>query len=259
LNHTRITRLAFSFIIFVFILSACQAQATPQVDQPTEVPTKEVVFPTTEPTPDTPKSLVICIGEEPQTLYAYGGNSKGMWSILEAIYDGPIDTVDFMPEPVILEKIPDYDSGDAVIQPVTVIAGEQIVDANGSVAVLLPDVSYLPSGCNDQSCAVTWDGTSQVEMDQQTIEYRLLPDLLWSDGTALTANDSFYSFTLASDPASPVNTYYVDRTSSYVALDDLKTEWVGLPGFTSPNLGDFFWIPMPQHVWEAYSAVQRNC
>ncbi|MBE0684762.1 MAG: hypothetical protein IH585_02055, partial [Anaerolineaceae bacterium] len=137
MNLSRLKRFSFLIGFFVFLLSACQPQVQPTSDVQPEPETPEVVLPTTEPTPEPPKSLVICIGEEPLTLYPYGGNSKGMWSILEAIYDGPIDTVNFMPEPVILEKIPDYDSGDAVIETVPVAAGERIVDANGSVVVLL--------------------------------------------------------------------------------------------------------------------------
>ncbi len=254
MNTTRLKRFSFLIIIFVFLLSACQPQAEPTPDLQPEFETPAVVVPTTEPTPEPPKSLVVCIGEEPQTLYAYGGNSKGMWSILEAIYDGPIDTVNFMPEPVILEKIPDDISGDALIETITVSAGERIVDANGSVAVLLPGANYLPAGCFDKSCTVEWDGQSEVMMDQQTLRYQLKPGLLWSDGEPLTANDSQYSFQIASDPASPVNTYYVDRTASYSALNELQTEWKGLPGFTTPHLGDLFWIPMPQHAWGEMSA-----
>jgi peptide/nickel transport system substrate-binding protein len=256
LNLSRLQRFSFLMVICIMLLSACQPQVAPTSDVQTEPEPPAVVLPTTEPTPEPPSSLVICIGEEPQTLYPYGGNSKGMWSILEAIYDGPIDTVNFMPEPVILEKIPDFESGDARIETVTVAAGERIVDANGSVVVLLAGVRYLPTGCSDTSCAVEWDGQNEVLMDQQSLRYQLKPGLLWSDGQALTANDSFYSFQIASDPASPVNTYYVDRTFSYTAGDDLQTEWKGLPGFTSPHLGDFFWMPMPQHAWGAFSAEE---
>ncbi len=255
MNATRLKRFSFLIITFVFILSACQPQAEPTSDLQPEPETPAVVVATTKPTPEPPKSLVICIGEEPQTLYAYGGNSKGMWSILEAIYDGPIDTVNFMPEPVILEKIPDKVSGDALIEIRPVSAGERIVDADGSVAVLLAGVSYLPAGCSDKSCAVEWDGQSEVLMDQQTLRYQLKAGLLWSDGEPLTANDSLYSYQIASDPASPVNTYYVDRTASYTALDELQTEWKGLPGFTTPHSGDLFWIPMPQHAWGEMSAA----
>lgn len=255
LKPIHLSRLPFLFIILVIVLSACQSQTAPggvTAVVPTE-PSQEVA-PTLIPTPTPPNNLVICVGDEPLTLYPYGGNSKGMWSILETIYDGPIDTVNFMPEPVILEKIPDYVTGDALKATVTVSAGDQIVDASGSVAVLLAGVSYLPPGCQDKSCAVTWDGQAPVEMEQQTLRYSLIPGLLWSDGEPLTAEDSVYSFQLASNPSTPVNRSYLDRTVSYTALNETQTEWVGLPGFISPNLGDFFWLPMPKHLWGSMTA-----
>jgi peptide/nickel transport system substrate-binding protein len=256
LNSTRLKRISFFLLIFLFLLSACQSQTIPTTTMQPENLTPEVVEPTSVPTPEPPKSLAICIGEEPLTLYPYGGNSRGMWSILEAIYDGPVDTVNFMPVPVILEKIPDYESGDAQINVVAVVAGDRIVDAGGSVVTLLAGVKYLPAGCNDKSCAVEWDGEAAIEMEQQILRYQLKPGLLWSDGDALTANDSHYSFLIASDPASPVNTYYVDRTASYEAFDDVQTQWIGLPGFISPHLGDLFWLPLPQHVWGELSAEE---
>jgi peptide/nickel transport system substrate-binding protein len=256
LKSNRFKRISFFILIFLFLLTACKPQAVPTTTvQPVES-TPDQVVPTSVPTPEPPKSLVICIGEEPLTLYPYGGNSRGMWSILEAIYDGPVDTVNFMPEPVILEKIPDYESGDAQKHTVAVVAGDRIVDASGNVVILLAGVKYLPTGCLDQSCAVEWDGQSSVEMDQQILHYQLKPGLLWSDGEALTANDSAYSFQIASDPASPINTYYIERTASYEVFDKLQTQWIGLPGFITPHLGDLFWLPLPQHTWGDLSAEE---
>ena len=256
MKSNRFKRISFFILIFLFLLTACKPQAVPTTTVPPVESTPDQVVPTSVPTPEPPKSLVICIGEEPLTLYPYGGNSRGMWSILEAIYDGPVDTVNFMPEPVILEKIPDYESGDAQKHTVAVMAGDRIVDASGNVVILLAGVKYLPTGCLDQSCAVEWDGQSSVEMDQQILHYQLKPGLLWSDGEALTANDSAYSFQIASDPASPINTYYIERTASYEVFDKLQTQWIGLPGFITPHLGDLFWLPLPQHAWGDLSAEE---
>lgn len=249
MNIIRFRRLPFLFIIFILLLSACQSSAQPTDVSQVASPTPGAVVPTEIPTPEPPSSLMICVGEEPLTLYPYGSNSRGMWSILEAVYDGPIDTVNFLSEPVILEKIPDYESGDALLESVTVQPGAKIVDASGSVVVLLQGVRYLPAGCYDQSCAVEWDGESPVEMEQQSLRYQLKPGILWSDGKPLTAADSVFSYEISIDPATPASTYFIDRTSSYKALDDLQTQWIGIPGFVTPLLGDLFWHPFPQHVW----------
>ncbi len=82
----------------------------PQRWLPTEPAT--VTAPTIIPTETPPSSLVICIAEEPLTLYAYGSDSKSMWSVLEAIYDGPIDSVNFTAQPVILNGCP-FENGSA--------------------------------------------------------------------------------------------------------------------------------------------------
>ena len=44
--------------------------------------------------------------------------------VREAIYDGPIDERGFDYQPVILEKLPSLADGDAVIEPVSVAAGD---------------------------------------------------------------------------------------------------------------------------------------
>jgi peptide/nickel transport system substrate-binding protein len=44
-------------------------------------------------------------------------------SVLSAIYDGPMDVVEYGYEPVILEKIPNLEDGDAQIETVTAQPG----------------------------------------------------------------------------------------------------------------------------------------
>ncbi len=256
MNSFRYRRFIISLFVFIFLLSACQPGTQPTEVSQVSSPTLEEVIATELPTPEPPSSLMICIGSEPLTLYPYGGNSRGMWSILEAIYDGPIDTVDFEYQPVILEKIPDYESGDAKIETISVEAGSSIVDAAGNAAVLIPGTRYLPPGCRDESCAIQWDGESPVEMEQQTLQYKLKPGILWADGEPLTSADSIFSYEISIDPATPANTYFMDRTFSYEAVDDLQTQWVGIPGFITPLLGDLFWHPFPQHVWGELSAEE---
>ena len=41
------------------------------------------------PTPliSSQRTLTICLGYEPESLYPYNANSKAAWSVLEAIYD----------------------------------------------------------------------------------------------------------------------------------------------------------------------------
>ncbi len=205
--------------------------------------------PTATATQTPPRSLVICLGQEPDTLYAYGSSSRSMWSVLEAIYDGPIDTRSFSAQPVILQNVPDLTNGGAKIEPVEVQGGQEVVDANGNLTTLTAGTQVLPSGCSGPDCAVGYDGVSSLQMDRLTLTYTLLPGLTWSDGSPLTADDSVFSFEVSSDAATPVAKDVVYRTDTYTALDETTVQWVGMPGFLPANYGSYFWLPFPRHAW----------
>ncbi len=257
-NFLQDLRMKPTFIIAaaLLLLSACQAaptaapSATPTAAEPTPQPTA-----TFTPTPEPPKSLVVCIGQEPQTLYMYAGNSRAMWSVLEAVYDGPIDMRGYTPVPVILEKLPALADGDALVQPVDVLEGQAVLDADGNFTYLKAGARYLPSGCSSDACAVTWDGTSPVQMDRLQLTFKLLPGLLWSDGAPLTADDSVYSFELASDPDTPVNKRIVERTVSYTSPDAVTVQWQGIPGYFPQTYEGLFFSPLPRHTWGLLGAA----
>ena len=114
-------------VIFSLILPACGSQATE-----TPVVTETQTAPAPQPTPTVaPRSLTICLGEEPNTLYPYGNLNSAARSVLSAIYDGPMDAVNYTYEPIILEKVPNLEDGDAALSEVTVKAGDQVVDSSG--------------------------------------------------------------------------------------------------------------------------------
>jgi peptide/nickel transport system substrate-binding protein len=242
--------LGFVFLSLFLLLAACQGK--------TPVPTSQPVNPSPEPsataqpaateTPVQSKTLVVCTQDEPQTLYIYGGSSRSMWSVLEAVYDGPYDTRSFSTQPVILEKIPSLADGDAVLTPRKLQAGDPVIDTDGNLVALKAGTKVLPSGCSSPECATTWDGSAALEVDQLVVKFKLKAGIQWSDGQSLKASDSVYSYNLASDPATPASKYLTDRTFTYKALDDLTVEWTGMPGFFEQRYGTFFWLPLPEHI-----------
>ena len=236
-------------ILFIFALTlpAC----APQVNQiPVAVETATIPAPsvTLTSTP-TPRVLKICLGEEPNTLYPYGNLNASARSVLSAIYDGPMDVVNYGYEPIILEKIPSLEDGDAQVSPVTVNAGDQVVDSSGNVVLLAAGTRVRPSGCRSDECAVKYDGSSSLQMDQLVVTFTMLEGLMWSDGEPLTSADSIYSYQLASNKDTPVSKYLVDRTAIYEAADDQTIQWWGKPGFIDPDYYTNFWMPLPEHAW----------
>lgn len=216
-----------------------------------QLPTETPVY-TPTPTP-IPRVLTVCTGADPDTLYLYGGNTIAQRLILEAVYDGPIDNRSFEHQPVILEKLPDLADGDALLQPVRVKAGDVVVNVNGGAVYLEAGERVLPSGCATPDCALEYDDDTELQMDQLIVTFKLLPGLKWSDGERLTAQDSVYSFNLATGSGTPAPKSAVERTASYEALDETTIRWTGLPGFRDQSYYLNFWTPLPEHVWGQYT------
>jgi peptide/nickel transport system substrate-binding protein len=247
-------RSLLAFTLLVFLLSACQFPMGTSV----ETPTPTVVLPPT-PTPTaTPvpsRTLTICLGEEPNTLYPLGQPNAAAQSVLEAIYDGPMDVVDYNYQPVILQRVPSIATGDALLDATPVKNGDLIVDAGGNLSYLDTGLRVRPAGCRSDDCAVTYDGVSALEMDQMIVNFTLLDNLVWSDGEPLTADDSVFAYNLAKDDATPGSKFIFDRTLSYEATDETHLQWWGIPGFIDPTYYTNFWAPLPQHVWGDYTAA----
>src|SRR5262245_61167714 len=211
---TNFIKVLLPLFILSLMLPACAHQVTVTpfvVNTPALNPSLSVT-----PTPAT-RSLTVCLGEEPNTLYPYGSLNSAARSVLSAIYDGPMDVVEYGYEPIILEKIPNIDDGDAQVSPISVGAGDQVVDSSGNLVTLNAGVKIRPSACRSDDCAITYDGSSRIDMDQLVVTFTILKGLLWSDGEPLTSDDSIYAFELASNNDTPVSKFVIDRTQSYEA------------------------------------------
>lgn len=253
-----LSRISRGVVIGAIFLSACQLQ--PQ-EASTPASSGQSTLVTSSPAPEastTPaalRTLTVCLGQEPNSLYPFANLNSAARSIFSAIYDGPIDVFSNGYQPVILDALPSLKNGDAQINPVEVKRGDRVVNASGNVVALDVGVSVLPSGCTEESCSVKYDGVTPLKMDQMVVTFRLLPGLLWSDGKPLTSEDSVYAFTLASDPATPGSKYLTDRTKSYEAAGDNVVQWWGRPGYLDPTYADNFWAPLPKHLWGQLSAA----
>lgn len=235
----------------LFLLAAALACNYPgaQATQPpaeTPISSPAAVLEATEPPPGL---LTVCMGQEPASLFMYADGSAAARAIRQAIYDGPYDIVDYQFRTVILQEIPTLANAGVGFEPVNVQTGSLIIDADGRLVQLAEGVRLLPAGCADESCAVAYSGASPVQMDQMTVQYRLLPGLTWSDGEPLTADDSVYAFELARGLYPRVRADLMDRTVSYRVIDEQTVEWRGLPGYRASGYPAFFFSPLPRHAW----------
>ncbi len=83
----------------------------------------------TEPIPPAePSLLTVCLPAEPSSLFLYGDSSQSARNVRQAIYDGPLDIVDYEAVPVLLEELPKVDNGGVKFEPISVQPGEILVD-----------------------------------------------------------------------------------------------------------------------------------
>lgn len=240
----------------VTIVETVVVERTVEIVKTVEV-TREV-SPTLEPeAPAARRTLVVCMMGEPDTLYAYGGSMSAATHVQQAIYDGPIDNRNYAYQPVILRKLPSLNDGDAVINAVTVQAGDIVVDDAGDPLELDTGAIVRPAGCRSSDCALEFTG-EPIEMDQMAATFEMLDGIVWSNGDPLTADDSVYGFELNADPDTPVVRFTVNRTTSYEATSNTQTVWTGLPGYLDPHYSTNFWHPFPRKLWQdelGYSAA----
>lgn len=250
-------RIAILFFSCSILLSNCGQPAEvdiPITRIPPATPTPTQIMPTDLPPP--PKTLVVCLGQQPSSLYLYSTADPQADTILQSIYDGPIDLRGYQYEPVILTKLPSLQDGDARIEIVAVSAGQIYLNPETQQPdVLSLGKPFIPAGCSNSDCQSEYDD-GEVEMDRLVVDFELLPGIEWSDGEPLTANDSVFSFNIDADDETPTTKYLVHRTSNYEALDDLRARWIGIPGFMDPEFESNFWSPLPEHLLEDMSAVE---
>ena len=203
------------------------------------------------------KDLVVCLSEEPASLYWYGRSQQASRavqhatrSVQHALFTDNWTTLSYSYQPVGIEKMPNLADGDAIITSVEAREGDIIVDAQGQVTILLPGV-LVRTNIGE---VVPFEG-SPVTLSQMVVEFTLKPRM-WSDGTPVTAADSVYSFELDADPNTPTNKENIIRTAAYEAINTQTVRWTGIPGFLDRTYFTNLWPPLPYHAWQALTPAE---
>lgn len=254
-------------LLGVVLLAACQPAAGEPVEvtrivtetvtvegetqEVTRVVTETVVVePEVTEAPAQPKDLIVCMAQEPDTLYPYGGSMLAATAVQVAIFETEVTTFSYDYQALGIEKLPSLADGDAVVSQVEANEGDLVLDATGNPAILEAGVSVI----NADKETVEFDGTP-ITMEQISVDFTLNPRV-WSDGVPVTAEDSVYSFELNRDPDTPAGKFVADRTASYTATGELSLNWTGVPGFLDPTYFTNVWQPFPQHIWGQFSATE---
>lgn len=179
-----------------------------------------------ESTPEGPRVLTIGLAAEPESLYVHGDGAPSSRHVQQAYMDGPIDNVLYQYRPVILEKLPNIEDGDAALQPARVEAGDL--------------------HCED---GVLQTASQATDAEQMVVTFTLRQGLLWDDGEPLTGHDSVFGWQVFCDQDTPLtDSALCEQTASYRALDDQTVVWTGLPGCVTASHFVDFAHPLPEHI-----------
>lgn len=223
-----------SLVLLLTLFTACT-----QKPAPTPTPPLLTVSDPQAAPPPILKELSICMAMEPDDLFLYGSTQLTAAAVRHALYENLTTTLDYGYQAQGLEKLPNLAAGDAVVNQVTVQPGDTVVDADGRVTTLAAGTMLLDA----QGMPFVFGG-EPVELPQMVVDFTLKP-MVWSDGTAVTAADSVFSYAAAAyhDEAND----QIKRTASYTAVDSLTVRWTGLPGWLDKTYFRNVWTPLPQH------------
>lgn len=256
-------------LVLSMVLSACATTtATPEtitVEKTVVVPgaaevttVVEVVTATPEPEAPVEKTLVVCMGQEPNTLYTLTDSSLVKSAVLEALYDFGVDTRSYQYQPRGLTQLPSFDNGGAAQAEVEVKVGDMVYDAAQDLVVtILPTSTVTLNQLSGPAITNDFAVTPTAKTVQLTVKWELMDGLTWEDGTPVTADDLVFAWETWLSPDTPAAKYTPERSESFTALDAKTAQWVGAKGYTT---GTYFLDalpnPLPKHLLGSMTPAQ---
>lgn len=210
-----------------------------------------IADPDIEPTPaPSSKDLVVCLPEEPHSLFIYADDSLAAQAVRHALFTNYLTRRSFAYQADGLQKLPNLADGDAMLQQIEVSAGQIVQDVRGEVVVLENGVTVETVEGN----TAVFAGTPLL-MEQMVVDFTMEPTV-WSDGTPISAADSVYAFQVGVQLDTLANQGIYIRTASYEAAGERQIRWTGIPGFVDPTYFRNFWNPLPEHVLGRYAPAE---
>ena len=154
---------ALFVVLAALALAACAGEPVVETVIVTQIVEGEVVEVVVTAAPEVveegPRTLVICTGQEPDSLYPYATDMLAASQVQAAFYDGPVDTRTYAYQPIIWDKLPSLADGDAAITVVDVVEGDLVVDNVGEVSAL---TAHTTAVVNEGGAALLADGSLGV-------------------------------------------------------------------------------------------------
>lgn len=191
---------------------------------------------------DGTREMMNCMAREPESLYLYAGASGNIASdrsagmLHYALYDRLYTRVGGSYVARGLAELPSEAKGSVMWQDVTVGEGEMVMLVDGSVAPLAAGMVVGDA---------TFTGEPMI-VSQLVVDFVLQP-MVWSDGVAVSARDSVFSYAVAGHVDTPVDKTRVSHTASYVATGALSVRWTSVPGWAGEDFLAYAWTPLPHH------------
>lgn len=167
----------------------------------------------------------------PSDIYPYpqsAATRRAIAPVTELLFPSPILTYNYEYTVTgVLERIPTLENGDVELRKVDVY-----LDATGAITTTATDVV--------------------TQVDQLVITYRWNPQLRWSDGTPVTADDSVFAYELAkAAPPGDAAAELLARTAAYEKVDDHTTRAILRPDYVGAAYFVSYWTPLPRHLLQS--------
>lgn len=255
----KLRKITLFMLAFSLLLAACNNTAPTLPAVPTEaVPEATAVLPEPSPTAVPEKVLNVCSALETKSISpAASVLNLAEKNLLSLINPDPLSVNPQNSESLFFEQIPSEENGGIMLEPVTVRVGQPILDASGT-RVYLAEGTLIEHAINySLANPVVWNHEQDYQMNQFSVSFKLKPDLKWSDGEALTAEDFVFAYQLASQQEKGLHNWALERTASFVAEDEQTLVWKGIPGFVLRDLDDALWSPLPAHLLKDLSSEEQ--
>ncbi|MGB9723263.1 MAG: ABC transporter substrate-binding protein [Chloroflexia bacterium] len=208
------------------------ATVPPKTATPLPLPT-----PVVSPTPTVAEAIIIGLLQErePDTLWPLGSLTDEQRLILEAVMEPPMTTLDFDLQPVLFEQVPTLENGGARFITVQV----PIDPATGAITVTNTGV--------------------YTQARQLQVTFRLRPNLFWSDGRPLQAQDSVFGYSVACSPEAGNAAYArCEKVERYEALDARTLRVTFKPNVMELDYSTYYWPFFPEHAWSRYTVEEMT-